>query len=324
MVKNSSKLKVLIVEDSKTTAETIRAYLEKIDISQVLMADTGEIAIELFKKHRPDIILLDVLLPDFDGFAVARQIRTLEQDEDWSAIIFLTSQSGDQYLAQGIEAGGDDYLIKPVSEVVLNSKIRAMRRLVEMQRTLVGMTHQMNIANRELQRLSTTDGLTGIANRRFFDELLLREWRRCMRMKVSIALVMIDVDHFKLYNDTYGHMAGDICLKTVATEAASTLTRASDVVARYGGEEFALILGETDLKGAQFVANQVRQRISNLNMPHAPSEFDHVTISCGVVSTVPNSKLSLDIFLQSSDHALYLAKEQGRNCVVSGEYGRVT
>ena len=145
-----------------------------------------------------------------------------------------------------------------------------------------------------------------------------------MRMKAPIALLMIDVDRFKLYNDTYGHMAGDVCLKTVATQAASTITRATDIAARYGGEEFAVILGETDMQGAQFVANQVRQRISNLSMPHESSEFEHVTISCGVVSTVPNSKLSLEIFLQSSDHALYLAKEQGRNCVVCGEYGRVT
>lgn len=324
MVKNSSKLKVLIVEDSKVAAETISGYLENMEIRQPFMAETGQMAIELFKKHRPDIILLDVILPDIEGFEVARQIRALEQPADWSAIIFLTSRSRDQYLARGIEVGGDDYLIKPVSEVVLHAKIKAMQRLVEMQRTLVGMTHQMNVANRELQRLSTTDGLTGIANRRFFDELLLREWRRCMRMKAPMALVMIDVDHFKLYNDAYGHMAGDICLKTVATQAASTITRATDIAARYGGEEFALILGETDVQGAQFLANQVRQRISNLNMPHESSEFEHVTISCGVVSTVPHAKLSLEIFLQSSDHALYLAKEQGRNCVVCGEYGRVT
>ena len=319
MVKNSSKLKVLIVEDSKSAAETIRTYLEHMEIGPPLMAETGQKAIDLFKKHRPDIILLDVILPDMEGFEVAKQIRALEQPGDWSAIIFLTSQASDQYLVRGIGVGGDDYLIKPVSEVVLHAKIQAMHRLVVMQRTLVDMTHQMSIANRELQRLSTTDGLTGIANRRFFDELLLREWRRCMRMKAPIALLMIDVDRFKLYNDTYGHMAGDVCLKTVATQAASTITRATDIAARYGGEEFALILGETDMQGAQFVAHQVRQRISNLNMLHESSEFEHVTISCGVVSTVPNSKLSLEIFLQSSDHALYLAKEQGRNCVVCGE-----
>ena len=136
MSKNTSKLKVLVVEDSKATAETICSYLKQMDIRQPLIAETGQAAIELFRKNRPDIILLDIILPDIDGFEVARQIRAMEHDGDWSAIIFLTSQAGDEYLARGIEVGGDDYLIKPVSEVVLNSKIRAMRRLVEMQRML--------------------------------------------------------------------------------------------------------------------------------------------------------------------------------------------
>lgn len=323
MTKITNQFKVLIVEDSKTTIETICAYLRLVDFSQPLIAESGKAAIELFKKNRPDIILLDVMLPDIDGFEVARQIRALEHDGDWAAIIFLTNQAGDENLALGIEVGGDDYLVKPVSEVVLNSKIRAMRRLVEMQRALVDVTRQMNATNMELQRLSTTDGLTGIANRRYFDEMLLREWRRCARMKMPISLIMIDVDHFKLYNDTYGHQAGDECLKAVAIQAALTITRATDMAARYGGEEFVIILGETDLNGAKWVANQVRQRISDLRMPHDPSEFEHVTISCGVVSVIPNAKLSLETFLHSADHALYLAKEQGRNCVVCGEYGQV-
>ena len=124
-------------------------------------------------------------------------------------------------------------------------------------------------------------------------------------------------------NDTYGHQAGDECLRAVATQAALTITRATDMAARYGGEEFVLVLGETDLKGGEWVANQVRQRISDLRMVHDSSEFELVTISCGVVSVTPSVKLSLETFLHSVDHALYLAKEQGRNCVVCGEYGVV-
>ena len=323
MSKIMNKLRVLVVEDKQATSDTIKAYLERMDIREPLMAASGQAAIELFKKNRPDIVLLDVMLPDIDGFEVAKQIRALEQGGDWAAIIFLTNQAKDEDLARGIEVGGDDYLIKPVSEVVLNSKVRAMRRLVEMQRMLVDVTHQMGTANMELQRLSTTDGLTGIANRRFFDESLLREWRRCTRMGAAMSLVMIDVDHFKLYNDTYGHQAGDECLKTVAKQAALSITRATDMAARYGGEEFVLILGETDLNDAKWVANLVRQHISDLRLPHEASEFEHVTISCGVVSVKPNVKLPLETFVHSADHALYLAKKQGRNCVVSGEYGQV-
>lgn len=324
MYKNTSELKVLVVEDSKATIKDICDYLGHMGIHHPLVAETGQAAINLFRDHRPDIILLDIVLPDIDGFEVARQIRALEQDGDWAAIIFQTNQSKEEHLARGIEAGGDDYLVKPISEMVLISKVKAMRRLVEMQRALVEVTHQMNAANKELQRLSTTDGLTGIANRRFFDELLDREWRRCARMKMPMSLVMIDVDNFKLYNDTYGHQAGDECLKAVAEQVALGATRAGDLAARYGGEEFALILGETDSDGAICLANKTRQRVSERQIPHDPSVFRQVTISCGVATVMPNDKLSLEVLLQSADHALYLAKEQGRNRVVCMDYGQVS
>ena len=323
MLRNNNELKILIVEDSRSTIETVCGYLGRMGIRQPLIAESGQAALSLFRNNRPDILLLDVILPDIDGFEVAKQIRAMEQNGDWSAIIFLTSMSKDEHLARGIEAGGDDYLMKPVTEVVLNSKVSAMRRLVEMQRALVAVTHQMNSANKELQRLSTTDGLTGIANRRFFDELLDREWRRCSRMKMPMSLLMIDVDHFKLYNDTYGHQAGDECLKSVATQVALAAPRAGDLAARYGGEEFALILGETGGDGAKWVANLIRQRVGDLNIPHESSVFNHVTISSGVVSVYPNAKMSLEVFLQSTDHALYLAKKQGRNRIVCGEYGLI-
>ena len=322
MAKKSGEIKVLIVEDSKPTIRKLCGYLENMGIHPVV-AETGKAALDYFRNNRPDIILLDAILPDIDGFEVAKQIRALEQPGDWSAIIFLTSMTKDENLARGIEVGGDDYLTKPVSELVVNSKVSAMRRLVKMQRALVGVTHQMNAANKELQRLSTTDGLTGIANRRFFDDLLDREWRRCTRLKKPIALAMIDVDYFKLYNDTYGHQAGDECLREVAAQVALAAPRAGDLAARYGGEEFGLILGETDTDGAKWVANLTRQRVSDLNILHDPSVFRHVTISCGVVSVIPNAKLALETLLHSADHALYLAKKQGRNRIVCGTYGQV-
>jgi PleD family two-component response regulator len=128
----------------------------------------------------------------------------MEKKKDWTAIIFLTSMTKDEDLARGIEAGGDDYLIKPISQIVLQAKVNAMRRLVEMQRSLIELTYKLNQANKELQLLSATDGLTGLSNRRMYDELSLREWRRCERAKKPVSLVMVDVDHFKLYNDHYG------------------------------------------------------------------------------------------------------------------------
>jgi diguanylate cyclase (GGDEF)-like protein len=318
MVSKVAELKVLVVEDSKVTLKAICTYLERMDI-HALTAETGKDALDIY---RPDIILLDGRLPDIDGFEVAAEIRALEKKKDWCAIIFLTSMTKDEDLARGIEVGGDDYLTKPVSEIVLKAKVNAMRRLVEMQRSLLDLTYKLNQANKELQLLSATDALTGLSNRRMFDELSLREWRRCDRMKKSISLVMVDVDYFKLYNDNYGHQAGDECLKEVAAQLRRAAPRASDVVARYGGEEFVMVLGETDIDGAKWVANHLRQRIVDLKMPHLASPSKYLSVSCGVASVLPQDTLNLGKLLQTADFALYQAKEQGRNKVVGAEYGQ--
>ena len=322
MASKAAELKVLVVEDSKVTLKAICTYLERMGI-EALTAETGKDALNIYRRERPDIILLDGMLPDIDGFDVAREIRAMEKKKDWTAIIFLTSMTKDEDLARGIEAGGDDYLMKPISEIVLKAKVIAMRRLVEMQRSLLELTHKLNVANKELQLLSATDGLTGLSNRRMYDELSVREWRRCERMKKPISLVMVDVDHFKLYNDHYSHQAGDECLKAVAAQMLRAAPRPGDLVARYGGEEFVFALGETDLDGALWVANILRQRIEDLNMPHAASKLRHVSVSCGVASVTPGDGVSLEILLQSADYALYQAKEQGRNRVVGVEYGQV-
>ncbi len=322
MASKTTELKVLVVEDSKVTLKAICNYLERMDI-QPLTAETGREALEIYRRERPDIILLDGRLPDIDGFEVAREIRGMEKKKDWTAIIFLTSMTKDEDLARGIDVGGDDYLMKPISEVVLKAKVIAMTRLVEMQRSLIDLTYKLNVANKELQLLSATDALTGLSNRRMYDELSMREWRRCDRMKKPFSLVMVDVDSFKLYNDHYGHQAGDECLKVVAGQMLRAAPRPSDLVARYGGEEFVFALGETDIDGALWVANLLRQRIEDLNMPHAASKLKCVTVSCGVASVTPSDKMSLEVLLQSADYALYQAKEQGRNRVVSGEYGEV-
>ena len=321
---NDFELKVMVVEDSKVTMKALCNYLGRMGISHPLTAVTGEAAIELFRKDRPDIVLLDALLPDIDGFDIAQQMRALEKGNEWTAIIFLTSMTKDEDLARGIEVGGDDYLLKPISEVVLNAKIRAMRRLVKMQRSLVDVTQKLNVANKKLLRMTTIDGLTGIGNRRSFDDFAVREWRRCTRMKKPMSLIMVDVDHFKQYNDTYGHQEGDACLKTVATQVARSAPRAGDLSARYGGEEFVLILGETDLDGATWVANHIRQLVAEKKMPHSASPFKHVTVSCGVASVIPRDDLSLGTLLKAADNALYMAKSQGRNTVVSGDYWQLT
>lgn len=321
MPKDVSELKVLVVESNRPAIETICDHIGRLGIRYPLIAGNGQDAVEVFRKERPDIVLLEAVLPDTDGFSVAKKIRGLEQSGDWSAIIFLSSMSKDEHLERGIEVGGDDYLLKPVRGVVLKAKIRAMHRLLQMQRTWVEALRQLEVANKELQRLAVTDSVTGIANRNAFDEFIDREWRRCMRMKRPVTLILVDIDHFKQYNEIYGHQAGDECLKAIATQIARSAPRASDHVARYGGEEFALILGETDMTGTRHVVNNMRQYIAELRLPHGASVTPHVTVSCGIGSIVPHADLSLDLFLKSASQALSKAKEQGRNNVVFVEYG---
>lgn len=315
MAKKLGKLKVLIVEDSKVALKAITGYLEEIGVHP-LVAETGGRAIEIYRHERPDIILLDIILPDIDGYEVAKAVRQMQGKDDWTAIIFLSVMSKDEDLVRGIEVGGDDYIMKPVGSVVVQAKVRAMYRLVQMQRALVKLTGQLNQANLELQRLSMTDGLTGIANRRLFDDMLEREWRRCLRIKKPMAIVMLDVDFFKKFNDAYGHQVGDDCLKMIAKEISRAAPRAGDLAARYGGEEFVMILGETDEDGARWVANRISQNVAKLQQPHKDSPHHYVTVSCGVSSVIPTESLSVEQLVKSADNALYLAKHQGRNAVV--------
>lgn len=322
MPKRIAKLKVLIVEDGKVALKAISGYIEAMGVHP-LLAETGRDAIELYTRERPDIVLLDIILPDTDGYEVAKEMRRLQGKDEWTAIIFLSVMSKDEDLVRGIEVGGDDYLMKPVGSVVVQAKVRAMYRLVQMQRALVKLAGQLNDANQELQRLSMTDALTGIANRRMFDDTLTREWRRCLRLKKPMSIVMLDVDNFKKYNDRYGHQDGDECLKAVAQEVLRSAPRAGDLVARYGGEEFVMILGDTDEDGALWVAERIRQHVASLSLPHKDSSFGHVTVSCGVSSVLPCSDLSVEMLVKSADNALFLSKNQGRNTVTYLNYGQI-
>jgi len=322
MAKRLAKLKVLVVEDSKVALKAICGYIEDMGV-RPLKAIDGQTAIEVYTRERPDIVLLDIILPDTNGYEVAKEIRRLQGKDEWTAIIFLSVMSKDEDLARGIEVGGDDYIMKPVGSVVVQAKVRAMYRLVQMQRALVKLAGQLNDANQELQRLSMTDGLTGLANRRMFDESLAREWRRCLRHKKPMSIVMLDVDWFKKYNDRYGHQDGDECLRAVAGELARSAPRPSDLVARYGGEEFVMILGDTGQDGATWVASRIRQHVDALQLPHKDSSFGHVTVSCGVSSVMPRNDLTVDALVKSADNALFLSKNQGRNIVTYLDYGQI-
>ncbi|MDR2688719.1 MAG: diguanylate cyclase [Azoarcus sp.] len=310
-------MKVLVIEDTVTSAHVVCGQLTRMGLT-ALHARDGASGLEMFKRERPDLVLLDIIMPGMDGFDVAHCIRQFEQDGNWTPIIFLTAQADDNDLQRAIEIGGDDYLIKPVSEIVLRAKVSAMRRLAQMRESLLVLTRKLDEANRELQRLSAVDGLTGIANRRCFDETLLREWRRCSRAALPLSLLILDVDSFKAFNDHYGHQMGDECLKAVARVLKNDSRRPDDLVARYGGEEFAAILSDTMLDGALMVAETMRAEVQALGISHSWSvAATVVTISVGVASIIPprGSEGGISALIKAADDALYCAKESGRNQV---------
>jgi len=307
-------MKTLVVEDTRINLTVVCRYLERIGITPV-PAETGTQAIEAFAAERPDMILLDVMLPDIDGFEVARRIRAAEKPGEWTPILFLTSMTDDDALEKGIAAGGDDYLYKPVSEVVLGAKIRAMQRITQMRSSLLVVTKKLDNANRELRRLSSLDWLTEIANRRHFEEILDREWRRSMRQGNEFSVLMCDIDHFKAYNDAFGHPAGDACLRQVALALVDSMVRGGDFVARYGGEEFAVILADTPLEGARTVAERMRATIESLGIEHPESDSGIITASFGIASGVAMPEATPRELVKLADKALYEAKQSGRNRV---------
>lgn len=307
-------MKTLIVDASSAETLFLRHCVQRQG-GIALHTTSGYEALELFEHEKPDMVLLDVALPDLSGFEVARRIRATEDPGNWTPIIFVTGKTCDKDVEKGIAAGGDDYLFKPISEVVLAAKIRAMHRIVQMRTSLLVLTRKLDTANQELQRLSASDGLTGIPNRRFFDETLKREWRRHWRSGQELAMIMCDVDYFKRFNDRYGHQAGDDCLRLVAHTLYACLERGGDTPARYGGEEFAVILPDTSIAGAQLVAEKTRQAIMAQEIVHADSPHGHVSLSLGVASIVPREDVSPETLLQAADTALYAAKHEGRNRV---------
>lgn len=305
-------MKILVVEDSPTLRHATSTYIRNAGHEPVI-AKCGEEALQVVDANPVDLIIMDVEMPGLDGFETTRLIREW-LGEHWVPIIFVTGHSDDDSLRIGIEAGGDDYLIKPVSSIILTAKIRAMERLVTMR-------NQLNIANEELLHLSQRDGLTNLYNRRTFDDKSNEHWRMATRTQEPIALLLLDIDYFKLYNDEYGHQAGDECLRLVATALKRCLNRPGDIVARYGGEEFIALLPNTPEIGAMHVAERVRSTIESLHIKHRGSrQSDRVTVSVGLSCTNYTTGTSLENQIMLADKALYISKRQGRNCVTLSDY----
>lgn len=280
----------------------------------VVYAKNGRECLEAVYQTDFDLILLDVEMPELDGVGAAKAIREFKQ-EDWFPIIFFSSHEDDDSFCNGILAGGDAYLTKPLNPLRLQLTVIAMERIYVMRRKLKRTQLALETANKQLERLSLHDSLTGLANRRCHDITLDNLFIQAKRHKSPLSMIICDVDYFKNYNDAYGHQQGDACLAWVAKSIKAQLENAADLACRYGGEEFTVILPDTNLQAAADLADKIRISIFDGKNPHCQSKVgEYVSLSLGV-STYIGQFHSGSELTKAADAALYLAKERGRNRV---------
>lgn len=326
----ASRPRILVVDDSRLSLAHTSQFLESHGYTGLATAATAAEALEALgvgggaPREDFDLVLLDLILPDMDGIRACRLIKNVERLKDLPVII-LTGRTDPDSLEQAFAAGATDYISKPPGRVELLARVQnALTLKAEVDRRrrreqeLMEITSRLSAVNQELRRLSSQDGLTGLANRRLFDSTLEREWRRARRTGEPVALMMIDIDHFKKYNDHYGHLAGDDCLRRVAGVISASLQRAGDLAARYGGEEFVGLMPGTDLEGARELAHEVRTRLARAALAHEANPVGPVlTVSIGVAAAVPGPEHRPTDLVEAADHALYQAKDQGRDRMVA-------
>ena len=295
----AEKPRILVVDDQRLNLNILHGLLK--DEYQVMVATSGEQGLKAATTGRPDLILLDINMPGMDGYEVCQRLK---QDPVTMKlpVIFITAMSESEDETRGLELGAADYITKPFHASVVRARVRTQIRLKQ----------QSDL----LEAYAFRDGLTGLANRRAFDERAHAEWNRCLRAASPLSAIMIDVDHFKLYNDSYGHGQGDDCLRGVAGALARRVQRPSDLLARYGGEEFVVLLPDTALDAALVVGESLRDSVELLRMEHRASKVtDHVTISVGVATVRPTREGRVAPLLEQADAMLYACKSAGRNCV---------
>ncbi|OGR05159.1 MAG: diguanylate cyclase response regulator [Deltaproteobacteria bacterium RIFOXYD12_FULL_50_9] len=322
------RITVLLVDDQPMISEAVRRALQDEKDIDFHYCQNPTKAIRMALDIRPTVILQDLVMPELDGLMMVRFFRT-NPDTALIPIIVLSVKEEATIKSEAFAAGANDYLVKLPDKMELMARIRYHSRAYINQKqrdeafqALKESQERLAAANRELEKLSSLDGLTGISNRRRFDEALLQEWRRAMRSGSIMSVIILDIDFFKLYNDNYGHQGGDDCLKKVARTLEGCLRRVSDMVARYGGEEFVAILPEIDAAGAMSLAESMRAGIQEQRIPHAKSKVsEYVSISVGVASAIPQADAAPESLVAAADLALYKAKEEGRNRVMLSSLG---
>jgi diguanylate cyclase (GGDEF)-like protein len=295
--------RLLVVDDQPVNIQAL--YQAFAADHQVFMATSGEQALALCASKQPDLVLLDVVMPGMDGYEVCRRMKADVAMCD-IPVIFVTAHSDEAAETRGLEAGAVDFISKPINPTIVRARVR---------------THLTLKAQSDLLRQWVyVDGLTGVHNRRYFDEHLAAEWGRSVRAGTALSLVLIDVDFFKRYNDHYGHQAGDECLKRVAAALKTCIKRPGDLLARYGGEEFVCLLPDTPLAGALALAHQLGEAVHALQIEHADSTAAPVvTVSLGVCGKREDAVGTPEAFVREADAQLYIAKSEGRHRACGAE-----
>jgi diguanylate cyclase (GGDEF)-like protein len=297
---------ILIVDDEPSMRTLLRLYLEEVGY-QVAEANNGTEALMVFQQLRPDLVLLDALMPDMDGFEFCDKLQSFDSSNH-TPVLMITGLEDQESVDRAFQLGVVDYLIKPIQWTTLRQRVKMLIQQSQLQQKLV-------VANQQLQQLANIDSLTGVANRRHFEEYLSIEWQRMIREQQPISIILCDIDFFKLYNDTYGHLLGDSCLVTIAQAIKNVVQRPADLVARYGGEEFVVILPNTNQQGAAKIARNICYTVRSLAIPHKSSAVSsYVTLSAGLSTVIPKVDSNFEEIILAADKALYQAKAKGRDC----------
>ncbi len=337
MTHSSNGNNILIVDDTPENLTVLRQMLTKNGY-RVRPALNGETALTSIENDLPDLILLDIMMPGMNGYEVCHKLKANERFRD-IPVLFISALDEAIDKDKAFQEGGLDYITKPfhLEEVLARVKIHLTSRQVQMklqdqiiqlqqkiedckrvEASLKKSKLQLESGNKELEELSGLDGLTQIANRRHFNDYLDKEWQRLMREKSPLALILSDVDCFKNFNDTYGRLAGDDCLKKIAKVIKHLLKRPTDLAARYGGKEFVIVLPQTDLNGALCVAETIQLEIANLQISNEQSTVSqYVSLSLGVSCTIPDQKRSPDVLINAAAQSLCQAKGSWRNQIIS-------
>lgn len=326
-VADDYQMRVLLVDDQAIIGEAVRRALSREPKLEFRYCGESGQAVEVASEFKPTVILQDLVMPGADGLTLLRKYREHPPTQDIPVIVLSTKEEP-AIKSDAFAQGASDYLIKLPDAIELIARIRHHSKgyLNQLQRdaayrALHDAQSKLMETNAELQRLTNVDGLTGLSNRRYFDEYLATQWKLAIRERQSFALLMIDVDNFKRYNDTYGHLAGDEVLKSVASAMKKSFLRPTDLPARFGGEEFVVILPDTPPDVVRQLGDRVRSNVEQLHIPHSGSSSGaHLTISVGGASTIPSVDQSFLPLLETADAALYEAKESGKNRVVVHEH----